>query len=268
MSVNLSELGDFSTLSALVADVEAQSAFMSASPQQVIRIGIENALITSAAVSLGLVAEGGTKPAGGSLDSVILTPQKVAGILVNTTEVLANIDVGEVLGKTAPAQIAEYFDLSVAAGTIGNLSTSTEVAVDTWTDLHTAFGAVKANGIVASSGFVSRLLGFRNAAGVEYLPQSGKVEQILGVPVYTFQSAESVAYVGDFKNQARWGAAAPEGGIVKRFDQGIVVEGEVEHNLLQENKVAYRVESYLAHGANASKFRKLTIADADTDTED
>lgn len=266
MAITTDELGGINTLSALVEKIEARSAFMAASPQQPISLGVKNTLITSASVNLSVVAEGGKKPVGGSLNTVVLETEKIAGILVNTTEVLANVDVGDILEKTAPAQIARRFDAAVVSGEIGNLSAADVAEIAEWTDLHAAFAAVNATGIVASSAFVAQLLGFRNAAGIEYLPQSGKVDQVLGVPVHTFRSATPVAWVGDFEAHARWGAASPAGGLVEKFTQGVVNDGETAHNLIDENKVAYRVEGYFAHGANLSEFRKLELA-TDTDTE-
>lgn len=253
----------------IVTQAVANSAFISVTPGKPIKVGQTTGVFSTNRFSPQWVAEGATKPTGGSVSKIEVKVEKMAFIYVTTEEAdLALPAVSQAIVSDAPSFFAQTFDRTVAgletapSALFHTLAGATSAVVTDYASLLGAMGAVGATGnsptgIVMSEGLYWSLLGITGEDGHPILnPETGT---ILGLKVTRFASPEKVGFVGDFRRAFHGVTLDP---IVRVATAGTVTDFEgISHNLTQDNKTAYIVEGFYAFGVvDEDAFIKLTVA--------
>lgn len=271
MVVNATSIDIKSQVDVVVDSMVEKSAFASATPSGNLPVGETGGIITLDTVAGGWVQEGGTKPAGGSASKLEWKASKFAYVTVFTEEGEQVVPrLADALQVDLPRQGAELFDKTIAGEepspsvlfhTLAN-APEVDVSTGTYAALNAVLGDLPrdASAWVLSKRLYRSLTGITTTTGAPLLDANSKT--LLGLPVYTYTSNLFNGFVGDFDGSARHSITLRD--TIRRAVDGIVVDVQgVEHNLTQENKIAYISEGYYAFAAKnvAQNFRQLVWGD-------
>lgn len=243
----------------VVGETAKTSAFLKASTQIVLPAN-GTAVPVIGKATAGLVVRGDQKPVSNPATSVnVIVPQTIACIIPMHKDLVTDtaniVDVVQTAGATA---LAEAIDSLVATGfdpngtaapaNFGHLDTADTVVVTDRASFVAALKAValsgkRADSIVLSTPLLYDLDAETNVTtGAPVFNIVGMTEgTINGIPFYTFDSADSIGYIGAFKSASKWGTVS--GIEVKVSDEASVTIDGVLQSLYERNLVAVRIEA-------------------------
>ena len=212
-----------------------------------------------------VATEGGDKPATepefGESD---ISLREFAGIAILTKKLVrqAAVNVYDILRNSFARAIArkraELILTDSTSGIVNNVNATqipTAAAIPTYAELTSAVWRVPSGAVAGAKFYLSReaigaIAQETDAAGNSYVTLDGEAG-LSGRLRNGFRFSVEESLGGSnphavFGNFARFGILLRQGAVESEtFDTGIVVDGsEVEHNLLQQNKLAHRVAFY------------------------
>lgn len=266
--ITTADIGLTAEREGLDALVTINSAFMTVAPKGTISFGgkIKEALKVADGQNF-TVLEGGTKPVLKSeYSDILINVSKKAYIVVTTTEAdAAKPEVAAAFQNVAPSLFAKEYDEQVAGiktdptpNGIRSLLTSTNVVsveVTAGADLKKAVGALYGTGGLPSAFVISTAL-FGDYISLDATETDRRISNelatngsILGIPVKTFRSSQKTGFLRDF-TQDEW-ALKDDAIVMRKVTAGTITDSlGVEHNLGQNNKVAYIMEGFYSWYAN------------------